>query len=219
MASSGGPAGTIAADAVHQQLRDAILSAQYRPNQRLVEQDLSQQLKVSRTPVREALLRLKQEGLVVQQKGWIVRDHAPHEIIELLEARAELESATARLAALRIDPETLQQLAGLIEQMEQPGLPQSKINELNDEFHDLITKAGGNHVLFDAARSTKINYWNFNTPVIFTEDDERQVNEEHRALYTALQNGDAETAASIARDHVHRTTKIIAHALRLDPRG
>ncbi|MFT3833818.1 MAG: GntR family transcriptional regulator [Micropruina sp.] len=208
---------TIAADAVHEHLRNAILSAEYRPNHRLVEQELSTQLKVSRTPVREALLRLKQEGLVVQQKGWVVRDHAPHEIVELLEARVELEAAAARLAAGRISPETLATLLELIERMEHTEA-RVEVNQLNDEFHSLITRSAGNHVLADAARSTMINYWNFNAPVVFTEKDIRTVNEEHRALHAALAAGDGEAAGVIARTHIQRTADIITRALRLDPR-
>ncbi len=208
---------TIAADAVHEHLRNAILSAEYRPNHRLVEQELSAQLNVSRTPVREALLRLKQEGLVVQQKGWVVRDHAPHEIVELLEARVELESSAARLAAGRITPETLDQLLELMDQMEHTEA-RAEVNRLNDEFHSLITRAARNHVLTDAARSTMINYWNFNAPIVFTERDIRAVNDEHRALHAALASGDGESAGLIARTHVQRTADIITRALRLDPR-
>jgi DNA-binding GntR family transcriptional regulator len=210
---------TVAADVVHEHVRNAILSAEYRPNHRLTEQELSLQLNVSRTPVREALLRLKQEGLVVQRKGWIVRDHAPHEILELLEARAELEAVTARLAARRIKPEVLQRLAALIDQMEKPGLARSEVNLLNDEFHALITESGDNHVLSDAARGTKINYWNFNTPIIWTDEDFRMVNEDHRALHAALEARDPDSAEAIARRHVERTAAIIARALKLDSRG
>ncbi|MFT4296690.1 MAG: GntR family transcriptional regulator [Micropruina sp.] len=207
----------IAADAVHEHLRNAILSAEYRPNHRLVEQELSTQLNVSRTPVREALLRLKQEGLVVQHKGWVVRDHAPHEIVELLEARVELEASAARLAAGRITPETLEELLDLMDRMEHTAA-RAEVNQLNDEFHALITQSAKNHVLADAARSTMINYWNFNAPIVFTEADISLVNEEHRALHAALAAGDGEAAAAIARTHVGRTADIITRALRLDPR-
>ena len=208
---------TIAADAVHEHLRNAILSAEYRPNHRLVEQELSDQLHVSRTPVREALLRLKQEGLVVQQKGWVVRDHAPHEIVELLEARVEFEASAARLAATRITADTLATLLGLMEQMEHTD-SRAEVNQLNDQFHLLITQSSHNHVLTDAARGTMINYWNFNAPIVFTEADIRLVNDEHRALHAALAAGDGEAAAAIARTHVQRTADIITRALRLDAR-
>ena len=208
---------TIAADAVHEHLRNAILSAEYRPNHRLVEQELSTQLNVSRTPVREALLRLKQEGLVAQQKGWVVRDHAPDEIVELLEARVELESSAARLAAGRITPDTLHKLLELMEQMEHTD-SRADVNQMNDEFHLLITESSQNHVLADAARNTMINYWNFNAPIVFTEADIRLVNDEHRALHAALAAGDGEAAGAIARTHVQRTADIITRALRLDAR-
>lgn len=209
---------TVAADRVHDHLRRAILSAEYRPNQRLVEQDLSVQLNVSRTPVREALLRLKQEGLVVQQKGWLVRDRAPEEILELLEARAELEAVAARLAARRIDPETLASLEDLAERMEQPDLPRAQLNEWNDQFHDLITNASGNHVLIEASRGTRINYWKFSMPILFTTADLDHVNEEHRALMAALRDGDGDVAEAVARAHVARTGAIIGRAMGVVPR-
>lgn len=62
------------ADAVYEQLRGAISRADLPPNQRLVEGEIAGRLQVSRTPVREALVRLEQEGLVVRDHGWIVKD-------------------------------------------------------------------------------------------------------------------------------------------------
>jgi Transcriptional regulators len=211
--------GENAADAAHARLRDAILSGEYRPNYRLVEEELATVLKVSRTPVREALLRLKQEGLVAQHKGWLVRDHPPAEILEFLEARAALESATARLAGDRIDAETLSELADLIEQMEDPAKNRREVNALNTRFHGIITDAGGNNLLASFTRGTNINYWNFSTPIIFTDADDALVNSDHRELYEALKRHDGEAAATIARRHVDHTGNILARALGLEPDG
>lgn len=208
------PAGDNAAAAIHQRVRDGILSGEFRPNHRLVEEELAAELKVSRTPVREALLRLRQEGLVLQNRGWLVRDHAPEEILEYLEARAEVEAAAARLAAARITAEQLARLEVLIAQME--GEPNRRLfNEINGEFHDLVTEAGGNRVLAGFARSSKINYWTFSTPVLFTPDQDAVVDREHRELVAALRDGDAATAESIARAHVQHTAQIIAGSLGL----
>ena len=207
-------AGEHAAAAVHQRVRDGILSGEFRPNRRLVEEELAAELKVSRTPVREALLRLRQEGLVLQNRGWLVRDHAPEEILEYLEARAEVEAVSARLAAARITAEQLAALEALIAQME--GEPNRRLfNEINGEFHDLVTEAGGNRVLAGFARSSKINYWTFSTPVLFTPDQDAVVDREHRELVAALRDGDAATAESIARAHVQHTAQIIAGSLGL----
>ncbi|MFT4215505.1 MAG: GntR family transcriptional regulator [Microbacterium sp.] len=190
-------------------LRDAILSGEMRPNQRIVEADLAEDLGVSRTPVREALLRRRHDGLVAQRKGRIVRDHDSAEVLEHLEARAALESVTAGFAAERISDETLGRLREL---------SRREVNALNSQFHRLIAEAGGDPVLAAFARDTDINYWTFTTPIIFTADDERHVDNGHRALLDALQRHDAEAAATIAREHVMGTAQIIARSLGLSQR-
>ncbi|MCW5951824.1 MAG: GntR family transcriptional regulator [Propionibacteriaceae bacterium] len=202
-----------AADGAHARLRDAILSGSLRPNLRLVETDLAAELGVSRTPVREALLRLRQEGLVAQDRGWVVKDHDPAEVLEYFEARAAIESAAAGLAAQRIGEDALAALRSLVEQMEDAQLSRREINALNSRFHTTITAASGNSVLTGFARSTEINYWTFATPVVFTEADDRRVNSEHRSLLAALEAGDPVQASQIAHAHVTATTAIIARSL------
>lgn len=216
MARNGG-GGDNTADQVHEQIRDGILSGEYRPNQRLVEEELARNLQVSRTPVREALLRLQQQGLVHRDRGWQVRDHGPEEILEFLEARAEVESSAARLAASRISRDEVTRLEELIVSMERE-TNRRLINALNDEFHSVITQAARNHVLADLARATRINYWNFASPILFTQAQDEVVNSEHRQLAVALAGGDADLAASIARTHVSHTADIIAEALGLERR-
>ncbi|MCX4097119.1 GntR family transcriptional regulator [Nocardia sp. alder85J] len=201
------------ADAVHEQLRDAILSAEFRPNHRLVEEELAERLQVSRTPVREALLRLRQEGLVEQRRGWIVRDHAPEELLEIIEARAGVEAHTAHLAAERIGAAELTRLEELIAEMESPPPTRAKLNELNGEFHRIITEASGNALLTQFHRRTKLNYWNLTQPVVFTPADDEVVNAQHRLLVSALRARDAETAGRVAREHVENTARIIRGAL------
>ena len=206
--------GDNAADQVHERLRDGILSGEFRPNQRLVEEELARQLQVSRTPIREALLRLRQQGLVHRDRGWQVQDHGPDEILEFLEARAEVESAAARLAARRISDAELARLDELMELMEAER-NRRIINAYNDEFHAIVTDAARNHVLANLARATLINYWNFSSPIVFTEAQDMVVNAEHRELKSALADRDAEHAAAVARAHVRHTADVIADALGL----
>ena len=205
-----------AADQVHARLRDAILSGEMRPNHRLVEVELADELGVSRTPVREALLRLRHEGLVLQRKGWVVRDRDPHEVLEYLEARAALESVTASLAATRISEPQLRQLHELLDQMSEPDRSRREVNTLNSRFHALITEASGNAVLTAFTRNTDINYWTFTTPIIFREADDRRVEDDHGRLVQALERRDAAEAERIARAHVEATAEIIARSLGLD---
>ncbi|GLI27596.1 GntR family transcriptional regulator [Agromyces rhizosphaerae] len=209
-------AASTSGESVHERLRDAILTAHFRPGSRLVEGDIAEWLEVSRTPVREALLALREEGLVIRSKGWIVRDHAPAEILRIVEARASIEGAVAYIAAGRISEEQLAALEALAARMVEPGISRRLANELNNEFHDLITEAADNALLAKFHRQTRINYWNFNTPVIFTPDDDARVAHDHEELIAALRGGEAERAERIARAHVGHTASILAQAFGLD---
>jgi DNA-binding GntR family transcriptional regulator len=202
-----------AADSVHERLRDAIINAQFRPNHRLVEEELAAALGVSRTPIREALLRLKQEGLVVRSRGWVVRDHTPEEIIQIIEAREEIESSAAGLAAKRITAEQIHELESLAEKMEASGVSRQEANTANQRFHTIVTDAAENFLLSQFVRRTVVNYWNFNIPVPFTNEDNEQNNMQHRELIAALKAGDSASSARIARDHVHHTLTIVSSAL------
>src|SRR5579885_3866350 len=88
----------IAAD-VHRTLRSKIITLELRPGTRLVEDEISANLKVGRTPVREALLRLQGEGLVSRDRGWIVQWTEPSSVPMVFERRAEIAGSSTRLAA------------------------------------------------------------------------------------------------------------------------
>jgi DNA-binding GntR family transcriptional regulator len=203
------------AEVVHERLREAILSAELRPNHRLVEKDIADSLEVSRTPVREALFRLVQEGLVVQRKGWVVRDHTPAEILEVMEARAGVEAHAAFLAAGRITGPQLTRLEELIVTMEDRSVSRLRLNELDTAFHDVITESAGNTVVTQLHRRTRIHHWNLNQPVVLTPADDDIVNTQHRRLVAALHAGDGEAASQVARRHVDDTARIIRDSLGL----
>lgn len=204
---------SLTADRVYAHLRDSIRNAELLPNERLVEDDIAAWLNVSRTPVREALLRLKQEGVVERRGGWIVRERTAREIVELLEARLALESHSARLAAGRTSAATLDALTELADQMEQPNLPRREFNILNERFHGLIVDSTGNSVLRNLHGQTKFNYWDLSTPVVFTPDIDMQVHEQHRELIAALREGESDRAATIATNHVRLTMVTVLTAV------
>ena len=86
---------------VYQELREAICDQRIRPNQRLVQNALADQLGISRTPVRDALSRLVQEGLVYPapaRGGFIVKEFTPHEVLEIYDVRLAMEPFGARQA-------------------------------------------------------------------------------------------------------------------------
>ncbi|MEM7190842.1 MAG: GntR family transcriptional regulator, partial [Pseudomonadota bacterium] len=93
------------ADEVYHQLIDAILSGEIGPDDRLVQERLAAEMEISRTPVREALLRLEQEGMLVTSArgGFVLYRMTEGEIRELYQARAAVESQAARILASQND--------------------------------------------------------------------------------------------------------------------
>ena len=93
-------------EAVYQRLKESIIRGEISPGSKLVETQISQKLGVSRTPLREAISRLGQEGLleVVPRHGTFVRKQSVNEILESLEIREALEGLAARLAARSCHP-------------------------------------------------------------------------------------------------------------------
>ena len=203
----------VIADKVYESVRDAILSAELRPNRRLVEDEIAEWLDVSRTPVRESLLRLEQEGLVERNHGWIVREINPDEIRSRLECRLAIEGYAARLAAQRRTDDDLQKLRLLADEMESHDQSRLEFNRSNDEFHRIVTEASGNPVFAKLHRQTRINYWDLTVPVVFSADVDVEVHRQHRALIDALESKDGDKAEAITRDHVQLTLNIVLRAL------
>jgi DNA-binding GntR family transcriptional regulator len=100
------------ADSNFEKLREAIVRGEIAPNSRLVEADISSYFEMSRAAVRDSLIRLEQEGLVVREphRGARVRQVSDREAIEILQARAVLEGLAVRLTAERIDETGIERL-------------------------------------------------------------------------------------------------------------
>lgn len=204
---------SLTADRVYSHLRDSIRNGELSPNVRLVEDDIAAWLQVSRTPVREALLRLQQEGVVERRGGWIVRERTPHEIAELLEARLAIESHAAHLAAGRVSEDTLIALTDLADKMQAPDLSRRDFNILNERFHNLIVDSTGNSVLKNLYAQTKFNYWEISTPVVFTPDVDMVVHDQHHEMITALREGNGDRARTVATNHVRLTMVTVLTAV------
>jgi DNA-binding GntR family transcriptional regulator len=202
----------IASD-VHDRLRTKILTLEFRPGTRLVEDELTETFNAGRTPVREALLRLQGEGLVSRQRGWIVEATDPANFRNIFEARIAIEGYAARMAAERIDGDGLARLAGLMADMEVLEKPRAEINRLNRAFHVEIVRASGNGLFVEMHERTQFQYWNLRLPVVFLKEQLAVSTEQHRALFDALQRGSGDQAEQAARVHIESTMKIVAEAL------
>ncbi|WP_138466649.1 GntR family transcriptional regulator [Poseidonocella sp. HB161398] len=186
-------------------LREQILGGQYASGARLVEKRISEELGVSRMPVREALRELAAEGLVKiePRRGASVSLLSDEQKQELIEVRATLEALNAKLAARRQDPEQLAELRAVLESGEKM-IEQGDMEAVfhrNDAFHEALARAGGNSVLQEIMQSLRDK-----TSMLFAGNDIEAVRrswQEHAEILRAVIAGDGELAALLASRHVH----------------
>jgi len=107
---------------IYNYLKDAVVTNKLKANQRIIEKDIAEMFGVSTTPVREALLRLAAEGylFIDSHRKTVVKEASIEELKEILQVMAELDTIAVEHVVERIQPEHLQKLRELTEQMEQP---------------------------------------------------------------------------------------------------
>ena len=201
-------AATSLVDGTYALLRTRILDGTLAPGTHLRQIELSRELGVSRTPLREALARLTVDGLVELQanRGARVSDVATDDIATAFEARLAIEPAAAGLAAVRRGDDDLQAMrTQLRRQREAESVSDSF--EANRAFHLAIVSAARNQHLFRVAQSV----WGGREGVRAYELMRPAVAEcdlaEHAELLAAIAAGEADAAERVAREHVARAMR------------
>lgn len=199
------------ADELHDFLRDAILSGELCPNERLVEASIARIANVSRTPVREALQRLEVDGLVRSNKdGVVVTAYDHEELYDLCVARAGLEGLVAGLAAsicTDFDIAHLQSIMGEMEEATNQGEVQ-RLVELNRAYHDSIWRASRNRYLARELHLLRGLIDRLQGTTLADVGRQRETLDEHNELVRALQIRDAGAAEQCARRHAQKAMAI-----------
>lgn len=201
------PSVQTAAGFVYDQLRKKIFEKTLTSGQRLPEVAIAKELQVSRTPVREALRRLENEGLVQIIPGWgaCLASPTKQEIIDTYEVRGELEQMAVRKAARIITP---LQLCRLQEQIdaERETFQQRNLESyltINDNFHIIIADASGNGTLVSYIKN--ILSRTFVQMIFFESFFDFATNpslEEHIAILEALKRHDEPTCLKLMQEHL-----------------
>jgi DNA-binding GntR family transcriptional regulator len=201
-----------ASDAVHATLREAILSGVLRPGARLGEEELAGRFAVSRTPVREAVLRLEVERLAERRsrRGLVVATISPDEILDLYVVRQAIDSHAAYLAAQQASPLERQRLERLHERMvlTQASGDVAELASLNLQFHELIGQAAHSPLLMQFLSEVHHRVRRFTTTTFAYGDRAVAALEEHQRLIEAINARDAEQAHDIAHAHMGRALEI-----------
>ena len=199
----------------YRQLRDLLVNGDYRPNERLVETELAERLHISRTPIRDALQRLVDQGMIESRnRGWIVREHTAREIREIFEARAALEGFATRLAAERATDEELKRISFILER-DRPVLTLATENAVqhNDEFHAVIVGACRNDRIIDLIRRNHDFYFNYRVAHLYTPDETTQSFIGHEQMAKHLIARDGPRAEIVARQHILESIDLILSKL------
>jgi DNA-binding GntR family transcriptional regulator len=193
---------------VYDQLRQAIVSGALPPGQRLIPADIGAQLGVSSMPVRNALMRLEAELLVVRapHREYIVATCSAREIEDLFAIRAVLDSFAVRLAASRLLPEGLQELRKILAKSEEY-LARGDIDSLihaNGEFHTALYRQSGNEQLFQIIQSLRDR-----SSRIRASHSTVETVQEHRDIVAALERGDPDAAEAIMRKDMENSGRAL----------
>ena len=211
-----GTTGTTA-DAVHQALRHGILQGDLAPGERLRSDALANELRVSRTPVREALRKLEAEGLVARAgSGLIVRALSEQDLTELFYVREALEGMAARLAAENATPSEMAEIRELLEDMDalrQHGDVEA-LRRLTGEFHQLVCRASHNNLLLQSLQALLDTVRQIQTSTLHGEGRPAAALKEHRNLLRAIEARDGDRAEKLAREHRRTTLQLRKEMLR-----
>jgi DNA-binding GntR family transcriptional regulator len=212
MRAPGGTAGLSLVDAAYVQIRRRILDIEWPPGHRALEQEVAQALGMSRTPVREALIRLKNEGLVevIPRHGMRVLPVSPNDMREIYQILTALECMAAELLASRKPTDNdLKPLVDATKAMDKA----LKAEDLDawaaadERFHAHLVDLAGNRQL----QATVLNYWDrAHRARMFTlRLRPKPVNstKEHMQMVERLLAGDAEGAARVTRAHRERANR------------
>ncbi len=193
------------ADYVFARLEEEILNEDYKPGQTLTEMAVSEQMQVSRTPVREAFRRLQQEGYLVEAgKGSIVAGTTPRDMMDIYEIRMRTEGLAARWAAERVTDGDLAEIRDAIDLQEfyTAKGKAGHIQEQDANFHRLVFQYCGSPILSDMLSALHRRIQRYRRHSVENRIRAVRAVEEHRAIYEALLARDPDAAERLALQHV-----------------
>ena len=204
------------ADIVFDKLETSILSGEYAAGEILTELGLSQQLNVSRTPVREAIRRLQQENLVKEVgKGVKVVGVSISDLADIFEIRSRVEGLAAKKCAEKITDDQINELNEILELQEFytfKGVADS-INNADTEFHKKIYEVCGSDIYSSMLSDLHKRVQQFRK--ISVENSDRAVNahKEHRQIFEAIKSRDGKLAEKLTVKHITNAMESIMNSI------
>ncbi|WP_072395850.1 GntR family transcriptional regulator [Hyphomicrobium sp. CS1GBMeth3] len=170
------------------------------------ERQLSERLGVSRTPVREAIAMLEQQGFVksVPRRGIMVVKKTKREVIEMIQVWAALEGMAARLVTLRASDVDIARLRALFKEFNEKHKPEDHVSEYsaaNIRFHQTIIELTGSALLAEMTENLLLHVRGIRQITIGRDDRAKRSIQDHLKIIEAIEKRDTELAEKLARDH------------------
>lgn len=195
---------------VFHQLQNDILNGKYQPGESLVETKLSEEMGVSRTPIREAIRQLELEGLVQSfpNKGVVVTGISAKDIEDIYTIRMMIEGLAARWAVEKITPEELSELEETVELEEFYTFRNDTehLLKLDSRFHDIIFKASKSRPLMHTLSTFHHYIQRARNLSICSPGRAQKVLDEHKAILKAIMDKDPEKAEKLTIEHIRNAS-------------
>lgn len=191
-------------------IKDAIIYQRFRADAIYSQEGICQELGISRTPVREALLELQKEGYVYfyRGKGIKIVSIGADDIYDILEIRLYTERICASLAAQRATKKDLEKMSGFLDEIKKnlDSKDGVMLYHLDHQFHRALAEASHNSWLLRNIEDILDNYLRFEVKTVYNNlIDANSVLDEHRAIYEAVKSGNSEKAQQAAERHLERS--------------
>ncbi|HKK96244.1 MAG TPA: GntR family transcriptional regulator [Anaerovoracaceae bacterium] len=212
MADNGGFSGDFSlTDEIANIIRKRIINGEYKIGEKIKESQIAAELKVSRTPIREAFKMLEEEDLIdyYPYRGCFAKGFTKEDIADVYAVRKALEVLAIEWAVDKINDEGLSELKEQCDLMEFYATrgERQKVLDMNNDFHEIIYKATGSRFLVQALRSYK-SYINRSKKMLYFDDKYlSEILSEHRKIIEALKMKDKNMAADAISTHLEHSQK------------
>ena len=218
-AQNAGSDGTGRAQDIYERLRDDLLALRLVPGERLSERNLERRLGASRTPIREALLRLEAEGLVQRGEGGLhVAPLDLDELLEVFELRIETEALAVRLACARADHARLDALQARMDAVLADPSPDAWY-AIGTDYHVEIAALSGNRFVHRSVRDAVTRIARARWLMASSEEGRRAAHREHSAIVTMIRENRPEEAEAAIRAHIGIVRNSLVCAMREEHRS
>ena len=203
---------------VYVSIKGAIIGGEFEPGRRLIEEKLAEDMKTSRTPVREAIQKLEKEGLIYRlpRGGFAVKGVTEEEVEEVFGLRGILEGYAGFLATARMDDAELRSLEEIIA-LEEACLQDMNVEEfirLDGEFHDVVYKAAKNNRLYNLLHDLRDYIYRYRVIIMRYQRKPQLAVQDHKEMVASIRSRNAKQVEKLVRKHMTRGKEVIKKKIR-----